>query len=170
MIMSCKCATPDLWAGPSAGVFTDWAVLDYYDGPTTAVCKCAACGSPKLISVISWDPSLWTIRVFGMAAITPDAFQTIVDRLRVRERLLASGDRSLDDDYEGSLSRLVREFPEPDIVLASKDLLEEILAARRLNPRGIRFSDPVVEVSGDHFADWLIYLGIPPEPIPSQVS
>jgi hypothetical protein len=158
--MGCKCKSPELWKGPTLAVFSDLVTLDYYDGPTTAVSKCTACGSPRLLSVISWKPGLSPIRVFAVAEITSQQFSRIKDKLVARERLVAAGQSDLGSDYEESLSGLLRESPSPQAVLASTDLKKEIIAARKISEEGLVFENSVERVSGDDFSKWLSYLGI----------
>lgn len=158
--MACKCKSPECWKGPTSAVFSDLVTLDYYDGPTTAVSKCAACGSPRLLSVIAWKPGLSPVRVFGVAEITSEQFSRIKNKLVARERLVAAGQSDLGNDYEESLSGLLRESPSPQAVLASADLKKEIIAARTVSEEGLAFENPIVRASGGDFSKWLSYLGI----------
>jgi hypothetical protein len=158
--MSCKCKSPEFWRGPTSAVFSDLLTLDYYDGPTTAVCKCAGCGSPKLLSVISWKPGLSPLRVFGVAVITSVQFRKIQDQLLVREWKMADGKSELGDDYEESLAGLIRESPSPQIVLASADLRKEMIAARQIGAEGVTFAHALEQLSEEDFSKWLSYLGI----------
>jgi len=158
--MGCKCKSPEFWKGPTSAVFSDLVTLDYYDGPTTVVSKCTACGTPRLLSVISWQPGLSPVRVFGVAEITSEQFSKIKEKLAARERLVAAGQSDLGDDYEESLSGLLRESPSPHAVLASANLKKEIIAARQISEEGLAFENLVERVSGDDFSKWLSYLGI----------
>ncbi|HSA02967.1 MAG TPA: hypothetical protein P5055_19725 [Candidatus Paceibacterota bacterium] len=158
--MSCRCKSPEFWKGPTSAVFSDLLTLDYYDGPTTALCKCVVCGSAKLLSIISWEPSISPIRVFGVAGITSQQFDRIRDQLKVQEHMVAAGRSDHDSDYVNALSGLLREAPSPQVALASDSLAQKIIAARQITEEGVTFEDPVERVSGDDLSKWLSYLGI----------
>jgi hypothetical protein len=78
----------------------------------------------------------------------------------VRERLVAAGGTNLGDDFEESLSRLIRELPPPQVVFASADLDKAIIAARQNSEVDTKFRYPVEQVSEEDYCKWLAYLGI----------
>jgi hypothetical protein len=118
------------------------------------------CGSAKLVSIISWEPSLSPVRVFGVAGISSEQFDKIRNQLTVQERMVAAARSDHDNDYASALSALLREAPTPQIALASDSLGERIIAARQITEDGVTFEDPVERVSRHDLSKWFSYLGI----------
>jgi hypothetical protein len=157
--MQCECKPPESWKGPTANVFLNVVVIDYYDGPFSAVCKCSTCGSAKLLNVISWKPGRSFLRIFGVASITLESLNQITQELLAQQRRIAAGNSDLKDEYEVMLSSL-RSGAAVEAVLAATNIETEIIAARQVHGRTLTFANPFLEVSGETYDEWLAYLGI----------
>jgi hypothetical protein len=48
-------------------------VLDWSDGPVTAVARCRACGGAALLEMLDWSRSR-RVRIFALSALAADAF------------------------------------------------------------------------------------------------
>lgn len=153
----CICSQPELWTGATSRVFTDFNVLDFYDGPATVLCKCQGCGAPKLVSVISWRPSASRIRLFGVAQL-----ETSVNAKGQCEAILRNRavEANKGDDYEIALKRLLHDCSPIEAVLASSDFESEIIAARRVETAAVFFQGTIDSVSDRDFAQWSRYLQI----------
>jgi hypothetical protein len=159
--MKCRCQSVDSWTGAREDTFSDFVVLDYYDGAVTAVSRCSSCGAAQLFSTIAWDPSRSLMRVYGAALISPDDFVDFNNRALIRaQRSRNAAESSTQDGFDEAVSQLLVQSGPPYAVVASRDLEREITAARELGERRLAFAEPTDVVSEANLQEWLEFLGV----------
>ncbi len=150
----CICGNTLLWPEKTGTWLQNIIILDWYDGIMTMVCRCKVCRKPKLISVISWQPDVSSIRVFGVADLTPTAF----------EQVEVSGRQFMgpaQHDYKVFLADLFNDAPLPWAVVASANIGDTILRSKRLeNIERLRPYEDAISSEAE-LSSWLSMLDIP---------
>lgn len=158
--MNCLCHSPESWKGPTSAIFTDLITLEFYDGTITAICRCARCHSPKLLSILSWQHSHPSIRVFGVANITEEKFQKLKDLFHTTSNSTEAEELHFTNIHENPLAQPLQTARPIYAVLASRYLEKEIVIAALLQENDLIFPIFPDNVPFDDTAQWLTFFGI----------
>jgi hypothetical protein len=137
---------------------TRMLALGYYDGPTEGVLYCGTNGPAYAFQILAWEQEMQDLRVFALAPFPLSAWSRLIEAYSLLETprwpvWLPSWHEEMDQPTEV----LLREAGPPQWVLATYDLLGEILVAKPVTP------DVLAQVG-----DWRQFLGLSRE-LPNRV-
>jgi len=119
---------PHLRANDLAKVSIDPAgVLDWFDGPVTAIARCDRCDGLALLEMLDWSHS-HRVRIFAAAAIEP-AVVALFHRNRERGSCdLARADREVESFFAsaGAVERVIALDVDRNEVLATKSRPDQL--------------------------------------------
>lgn len=136
--------------GPMPSPFVRLLVTGYYDGPTTGIAECGACGRTYAFRMLAWDDAQ-DVRIVSLAPLD-EKFDTIYERtLRTHpvSQAVTIVPPLLQGEEPHEIDRLLA--TPPTRVVASVDLLSELLA-----------SEAVSETDLEQEHNWFKRLGLSP--------
>jgi hypothetical protein len=124
--------------------------LGYYDGPTEGLMRCGAEGPTFVFRILAWEADTQDLRIFSLAPLPAAAWAQLVEAYSLLEKpRWPVWVPSWYEEMKQPVETALRQASPPESVIATDDLLGEILAAKAVTPKNL------TEV-----ADWGSFLGL----------
>jgi len=176
MSMRCCCGWVEAEPFPPKP-FERMVVLEFYDGPTSGLLQCAACGAEYHFDMLDWDGD-HEVRVFRLAALPAGSLDRFVSALAKVEEphwpvwLVFGRKRPSEkerDLVDGQLQAVLRQAAPAELVVAWSGYGDRLLAAQKV---------PASELSGvptwfsreepEQARDWFGLLGLSKDQVNAQ--
>lgn len=124
--------------------FSKAIVFSYYDGPTSGIVDCCDNLTSYKFEMLEWDATQ-DIRIFTLAEMPPKSFVFVTETLSQWEKpklplwvpVWEFESNVIKEKIEAEIDNILKETSPPQIVVATVNILDEILSAKKISPTDI---------------------------------